>query len=84
MYDLWIGSVIAAAVAGIVVWALIFWCIIRYRKRGPMTSCPCRPGYNLPIELVYSVVPFLVIAVLFYYTAVTADQRRQALEATPT
>ena len=34
MYDLWIGSTIAALVVGVFVWGLIFWCIVRYRKRG--------------------------------------------------
>ena len=68
MYNLWIGSVIAAAVVGIFVWGLIFWCIIRYRKRGD--ELPAQTRYNMPIELLYSVVPFLIISVLFYYTAI--------------
>jgi cytochrome c oxidase subunit II len=69
MYDLWIGTVIAAAVVGLIVYALIFWCIIRYRKKS--AEIPVQTRYNLPIELIYSVVPFLIIAVLFYYTART-------------
>jgi cytochrome c oxidase subunit II len=71
MYNLYIGSVIAAAVVGIIVYALIFWCIIRYRKRKDDVELPAQTRYNLPIELIYSVVPFLIIAVLFYYTART-------------
>lgn len=69
MYDLWIGSVIAALAVGFFVWALIFWCIVRYRKRSE--DLPAQVRYNLPIETLYTVVPFLIIAVLFYYTAVT-------------
>ncbi|WP_444544136.1 aa3-type cytochrome oxidase subunit II [Planosporangium flavigriseum] len=69
MYDLWVGSVIAALVVGILVWGLIFWCVIRYRKRGE--ELPLQTRFNLPIELLYTIVPFLVIAVLFYYTATT-------------
>jgi cytochrome c oxidase subunit 2 len=68
MYDLWIGSVIAALVVGAFVWGLIFWCVIRYRKRGD--ELPAQTRYNMPIELLYTVVPFLIISVLFYYTAV--------------
>jgi cytochrome c oxidase subunit 2 len=68
MYNLWIGSVIAALVVGAFVWGLIFWCIIRYRKRSD--ELPPQTRYNLPIEMLYTVVPFLIIAVLFYYTAV--------------
>ncbi|MBO0867422.1 MAG: cytochrome c oxidase subunit II [Micromonosporaceae bacterium] len=68
MYDLWIGSVVAALVVGVLVWGLIFWCVVRYRKRGD--ELPPQTRYNMPIELLYTVMPFLVVAVLFYYTAV--------------
>ena len=71
MYNLWIGTVIAALITGLVVYVLIFWCIIRYRKKkGADDELPVQTRYNLPIELIYSVIPFLIIAVLFYYTAV--------------
>jgi cytochrome c oxidase subunit II len=66
MYDLWTGSVIAALAVGALVWALIFWCVVRYRKRSE--ELPVQTRFNLPIELFYSVTPFLVIAVLFFYT----------------
>jgi cytochrome c oxidase subunit II len=69
MYDLWIGSCIAALVVGFFVWGLIFWCVVRYRKRGE--ELPLQTRFNLPIELLYTVLPFLIIAVLFYYTATT-------------
>ncbi|HEY7177328.1 MAG TPA: cytochrome c oxidase subunit II [Micromonosporaceae bacterium] len=70
MHGLWIGSTIAALIVGVIVWGLIFWCIIRYHKRKTDTELPPQTRYNLPIELVYTVIPFLVIAVLFFYTAV--------------
>ncbi len=68
MFDMWIGSTVAALAVGVFVWGLIFWCIIRYRKRGD--ALPPQTRYNLPIEMIYSVAPFLVVSVLFYYTAV--------------
>src|SRR5439155_8782140 len=68
MYDLWIGSVVAALIIGAIVWGLIFWCVIRYRKRGD--ELPAQTRYNLPLELLYTIVPFLIISVLFYYTAI--------------
>jgi cytochrome c oxidase subunit 2 len=70
MYYLWVGACIAAMIVGILVWGLIFWCVIRYRKRPGDTELPLQTRYNLPIELVYSVVPFLIVSVLFFYTAV--------------
>jgi cytochrome c oxidase subunit 2 len=68
MFNLWIGSVIAALAVGFLVWGLIFWCIIRYRKRGQVL--PPQTRYNMPMEIIYTVAPFLVVSVLFYYTAV--------------
>jgi cytochrome c oxidase subunit 2 len=68
MFNLWVGSTVAALSVGVFVWGLIFWCVIRYRKRGD--ALPPQTRYNLPIELIYSVAPFLVVSVLFYYTVV--------------
>ena len=68
MYDLWIASVIAALIVGIFVWGLIFWCVIRYRKRGD--ELPVQTRFNMPMEVLYTVTPVLIVAVLFYYTAI--------------
>jgi cytochrome c oxidase subunit 2 len=68
MYDLWIASVIAALVVGIFVWGLIFWCIIRYRKRGD--ELPVQTRFNMPMEVLYTVTPILIVVILFYYTAI--------------
>jgi cytochrome c oxidase subunit 2 len=70
MRELWTGSVVAALVVGVLVWGLIFWVVIRYRSRGD-EALPPQTRYNLPVEVLYTVVPFLIIAVLFYYTAIT-------------
>ncbi|MEO3747391.1 cytochrome c oxidase subunit II [Plantactinospora sp. B5E13] len=68
MYDLWIASVIAALAVGVFVWGLIFWCIIRYRKRGE--ALPVQTRFNMPMEFLYTIAPILVVSVLFYYTAI--------------
>ncbi|MFU8849961.1 cytochrome c oxidase subunit II [Micromonospora sp. SL1-18] len=68
MYDLWIASCIAALAVGVFVWGLIFWCVIRYRKRG--NELPVQTRYNMPMEFLYTIAPILVVSVLFYYTAV--------------
>jgi cytochrome c oxidase subunit 2 len=68
MYDVWIGSTVAALIVGFLVWGLIFWCIIRYRKRGD--ELPVQTRFNMPMEILYTVTPILVVTVLFYYTAI--------------
>jgi len=80
MRVLWTWSTVTALIVGALVWALIFWVCIVYRRRGE--ELPRQTKYNLPIETLYTVVPFLIVAVLFYYTAVTqsyvTDLRPQA------
>jgi cytochrome c oxidase subunit 2 len=66
--EIWVGSVIAALAVGVVVWALILWAAFAYRRRNE--ELPRQVRYNLPIEVLYTVLPFVIVAVLFYYTAV--------------
>ncbi|HEX5740819.1 MAG TPA: cytochrome c oxidase subunit II [Pilimelia sp.] len=72
MYDLWIGSTVAALIVGFITWGLMFWCMIRYRKRGE--DLPPQTRYNIPMETIYTATPFLIIAVLFYYTAIVQSR----------
>jgi len=69
MRVLWTWSTVAALIVGFMVWGLIFWVSIVYRRRGG--ELPRQTKYNLPIEALYTVVPFLIVAVLFYYTVIT-------------
>jgi cytochrome c oxidase subunit II len=65
--SLWQGSWIAGMLVGCVVWGMIVWAVIFHRKRGD--KLPPQVRYNMPIEILYTVIPFVMIAVLFYYTA---------------
>ena len=65
--SLWQGSWIAGLAVGAVVWGMIVWAVIFHRKRGD--RLPPQVRYNMPIEILYTIVPFVLIAVLFYYTA---------------
>ncbi|MGH3185761.1 MAG: aa3-type cytochrome oxidase subunit II [Streptosporangiaceae bacterium] len=64
---LWQGSWIAGLAVGAVVWGLILWAVIFHRKRG--NRLPQQVRYNMPIEILYTAVPFVLIAVFFYFTA---------------
>jgi len=65
--SLWQGSWIAALGVGVTVWGLILWAVVVYRKRGDRV--PHQVRYNLPIEILYTVVPFIMVGILFYFTA---------------
>lgn len=81
-YDLWIGSVIAAFVVGAIVYFLLFWTTMFHRKKDTDTELPRQFGYNMPLELVLTVIPFLIISVLFYFTVVV-EQKMNKLEDNP-
>jgi cytochrome c oxidase subunit II len=66
MLDLWIGTWIAAGIVGVLVWGLIGWVVIRYRSHD--NQMPRQGRYNLPMEIMYTIAPFIIVGVLFYYT----------------
>ena len=73
-HTLWLGSVIAALVIGVIVWALMFWTAAFHRKKKGDDELPRQFGYNMPLELVLTVVPFLIVSVPFYFTVMTQNK----------
>jgi cytochrome c oxidase subunit 2 len=71
MRELWTWSVIAALIVGILVWGLIGYSVVRFRKRSD--ELPKQTAYNLPLEIVYTIIPFLIIAGLFFFTVRVQD-----------
>jgi cytochrome c oxidase subunit 2 len=68
---LWQGSWIAAFAVCLLIWGLVLWAVIFHRKRGD--KLPPQARYNMPIEITYTAIPFVLIAVLFYFTAKDED-----------
>ncbi|MGH3543454.1 MAG: aa3-type cytochrome oxidase subunit II, partial [Mycobacterium sp.] len=66
--------IIACLVIGVIVWGLIFWAAAFHRKKDTDTELPRQFGYNMPLELVLTVTPFLIISVLFYFTVVVQEK----------
>lgn len=73
MGTMWVGTWITALAVGVFVWGLIAWVVIRYRRRPGDPDHPRQVKYNLPLELLYTLVPFLIISVLFFYTVQTQN-----------
>ncbi len=80
IHDLWIGTWITAAIIGVGVWGLIGWVVVKYKTNH--NDMPRQTRYNLPMEIFYTVAPFIVIGVLFYYTII-AQTAVQAKVANP-
>ncbi|TDC51067.1 cytochrome c oxidase subunit II [Jiangella ureilytica] len=70
--DLWVGAWIAAFGVGFLVWGLIIWAAVAYRRRGD--ELPKQTRFNIPIEFLYTLAPFFVIVPLFFHTAERQDQ----------
>lgn len=66
--NLWNGSWIAAWGVGIVTWGLMLWAAVAYRRRHK-DEVPEQTTYNMPLELLYTVVPLIMILGLFWFTA---------------
>jgi cytochrome c oxidase subunit 2 len=69
--NLWIGSWIAAFAVGFIMWGVILWAANRYKTKH--AKMPPQNRYNLPMEIFYTVAPFIIIAVLFYYTVLAQN-----------
>ena len=64
--SLWQGAWIAGAVVGIITLILILWPVFFHRKKDE--NFPKQTQYNIPVEIAYTLIPFLIVAVLFYFT----------------
>lgn len=66
--NLWRGAWIAAWGVGLLTWGLMIWAAIVYRRRH-RDDVPEQTQYNLPIEIMYTVVPLVMIMGMFWFTA---------------
>jgi cytochrome c oxidase subunit 2 len=72
--SLWQGSWIAAFAVGALVWGLIIWAVIFFRRRRGETGLPPQTRYNIPIEVLYITVPIIAVLVFFFFTARDQDR----------
>jgi cytochrome c oxidase subunit II len=72
-FHLWNGTEFAALAVGGIVWGLIFYTVIRYRRRRqtPDGAIPSQRAYVVWLEVTYTIIPLLIVSVLFVLTLVT-------------
>ena len=68
--SLWQGAWITAGVVGVFTLILIVWPAIFHRAKVSKGEFPKQTQYNVPVEIAYTIIPFIIVAVLFYFTAV--------------
>ncbi|WP_146807730.1 aa3-type cytochrome oxidase subunit II [Cellulomonas persica] len=66
--DLWVGSWTAALIVGLITWGLMLWCVAVYRKRKDDDVLPVQLRYHVPLEIMYVILPIVMVGVLFYFT----------------
>ncbi len=66
MITMWQWTWVAALTVGVMVWGLIIYAIIRFRRRSD-DEVPLQARYNLPIEILYTVAPIIVVLVFFKF-----------------
>ena len=64
--SLWQWSWIAGGVVGVFTLILIMWPVFFHRKKDE--NFPKQTQYNIPVEVAYTIIPFIIVAVLFYFT----------------
>jgi cytochrome c oxidase subunit II len=72
IFYLWRYAWIAALITGGIVWGLILFVVVRYRRRSD-DEIPVQTRYNLPLEIFYTIAPILMVIVLFYHTVNTQN-----------
>lgn len=74
--DLWRILLGAGVALGVLVTGLILWSVVRYRrpKAAMEGDLPKQTDANIPIEVFYTVVPLVIVAVLFGLTLRTQDR----------
>ena len=83
VFTLWQGFFLAALAVGALVWGLLIFVILRYRRRsGDGDEVPSQREYNIPLEIFYTAVPVVIVAVLFGFS-VRAEDRVTTLADTP-
>ena len=61
--NFWNATWIAALAIGVLVWGLMLWCVFAYRKKND--ELPTQFRYHVPLEILYTIVPILMVAAIF-------------------
>ena len=71
IFSLWRGFFLTALGVAALVWGLLIFVVLRYRRRND--DIPNQKPYNIPVEVVYTVAPILIVAVLFGASVATEN-----------
>lgn len=78
MYNFWVWVWVTAWIIGFIMWGLFIygmfaWSAKRAEKAGK-GEFPRQTQYNIPLELVLTIVPIIIVMTLFFFTVQTQDK----------
>ncbi|GAB3940484.1 cytochrome c oxidase subunit II [Corynebacterium tapiri] len=86
MYNFWVWVWVAAWIIGIIMWALMLTAIFAWNRKKQAKKTddefPKQLQYNIPLELVLTIVPIVIVMSLFFFTVQT-QQKVVALDKDP-
>jgi cytochrome c oxidase subunit II len=75
IFSLWQGFFLAAIGVAALVWGLLVYVLLRYRRRrgdgDGDDDLPSQKPYNIPMEVFYTATPVVVVALLFGFSVAT-------------
>ncbi len=72
VFHLWQWFSVGAVIIGLLVVVLMLWSIVMHRRKGD--AIPVQTQYHLPLEVIYTVVPILIVFGLFAATLVVENK----------
>ncbi|WP_420846710.1 cytochrome c oxidase subunit II [Nocardioides caldifontis] len=71
--DFWQWTWLAAILVGILTWGLILYAAFKFRRRSD-DEVPVQTRYNLPMEILYTIAPVIVVLVFFKFVIDTQNE----------
>jgi cytochrome c oxidase subunit II len=75
----WQWTWVAAMVVGVLVWGLIIFAVVRYYRRSD-DEVPVQTRYNLPMEILYTLAPVIVVVVFFKFVVDVQSKENQEVK----
>lgn len=79
MWNVWLGAWIAVLAVFLLVFGLIVYSMVRYRRRSD-DEVPVQIRYNLPIEALYTFAPVIIVAVFFFHTVTSQNEMLEKVD----
>jgi cytochrome c oxidase subunit 2 len=78
--EFWQWTWVAAMVVGILTWGLIIYAVVRFRRRSD-DEIPVQTRYNLPMEILYTIAPVVVVLVFFKFVIDVQEDVTEEVDA---